>query len=976
MVGRVDELAELELALAEAEARRPVLVLLGGDSGVGKTRLIGELEQRVAGRDTVVLRGEGVEQGDSELPYAPLLGALRPLVREHHPVLDSLSAGSAAQLSALLPGFGDGSAADNHHDGSSQLRLFEALLELLDLLSCSAPLVLILEDMHWADRSTRTFVSFLVRSLRDERVMLVLSYRTDELHRRHPLRPLLSELERLERARRIDLAPFDRAELTEALTDILGDLPSEPLVQRLFARSEGNPLYTEELLAAGLDGRGAAPQSLRDAFMLRIERLSPDAQRAARVIAVGRRLAEPTIAEVSGIEHEALHEALREAVAEQVLVADEDGDLLFRHALLREAVYDDLLPGERGELHLALARAFEQRCTENLDREAVLAAAIASHYAAAGDQPAALRATIEAALAARNVSAYGDQADLAERALELWPRVASASEIVSLDHVDLLGLAAAGHGASGGAARAEVLLSNALQELDCEQDPRRYSGVLGRLARIQWALNRGLEGLETAQRALSMLPAEEPSRERASLLAWLARTRFLRGRVRDALVAGEEALAVAIAAGAVHTQGEVLNTLGMAQMAVGREQEGVASLREAIDIARRNDDIDGLIIAYGNLADLLHLRGRTRDALEIAREGLAAAPRPLGRHAWLMLTASQLETEIGDWPAARTHMGPPRWQLVGNTLIFCLLREAEVAIGEGNDEIATERLEEAESLVASSSESQWIGLYGALLGELRRRQYDLEGARAAVASALDRLELCTDDVSRIARVTAVGTRVEADLALRAHDLREAAQEKDAVARLRIHVRRLKAAAQEGGPVERAWRAIGDAELARARRRNDPGLWLKAAVEWDAIERPYSAAGARWRAAEAFVEAGDREGAREQAGLALATASRLGARWLAEEVQALVDRARVDVSGGASEPAAPSTETDPFGLTPRERQVLALVAEGATNRQIGAALFMAEKTASVHVSRILGKLGVSSRTQAAAVAHRLHLTAGV
>src|SRR5438067_1153414 len=151
--------------------------------------------------------------------------------------------------------------------------------------------------------------------------MLLLTYRADELHRRHPLRPLLSELDRLERARRIDVEPFDLAELREALTDILGDAPGEELVERLFARSEGNPLYTEELLAAGLDGRGATPQTLRDAFMLRIERLSDAAQRAARVIAVGRALDEAMIGEATGIEHEALHGALREAVAEQVLEA-------------------------------------------------------------------------------------------------------------------------------------------------------------------------------------------------------------------------------------------------------------------------------------------------------------------------------------------------------------------------------------------------------------------------------------------------------------------------------------------------------------------------------------------------------------------------------------------------------------------------------------------------------------------------------
>ena len=186
---------------------------------------------------------------------------------------------------------------------------------------------MIFEDMHWADRSTRTFVAFLARSVRQERLLLMLTYRSDELHRRHPLRPLLSELERLERARRVELEPFDRDELTEALADILGADPDQALVDRLFTRSEGNPLYIEELLAAGLDGRGAAPQSLRDAFTGRIERLSPDAQRVARAVAVGRELDETALAAVTGLEHDALQVALREAVAEQVLVAAADGAL-------------------------------------------------------------------------------------------------------------------------------------------------------------------------------------------------------------------------------------------------------------------------------------------------------------------------------------------------------------------------------------------------------------------------------------------------------------------------------------------------------------------------------------------------------------------------------------------------------------------------------------------------------------------------
>jgi DNA-binding CsgD family transcriptional regulator len=284
----------------------------------------------------------------------------------------------------------------------------------------------------------------------------------------------------------------------------------------------------------------------------------------------------------------------------------------------------------------------------------------------------------------------------------------------------------------------------------------------------------------------------------------------------------------------------------------------------------------------------------------------------------------------------------------------------------------------AEPLVAVAAEPQWIGLFGSLLGELRRRDRDLEAAQAAVQNALDRLELCTDDVMRIARVSAVGAGVESDRAQRARDLRERGVLRDALARGRIHVQRLEAAAHEGGPVERAFLAAGRAELAVARGRAAHREWARAAEAWEAVERPYPAAVARWREAECHVSAGERAAATEVAQVALASARELGSRWLTDELRALGERARLGLDTGDA-PGDPGASRDgvepaaePFGLTPRERQVLALLAEGATNRQIGAALFMAEKTASVHVSRILAKLGVQGRTQAAALAHRQHL----
>ena len=967
------------MAVDSAADQRPVLALLAGDSGIGKTRLIAELERLLADRDVLLLRGESVEQDDGELPYAPLTSALRPLVRARDPVLGELARGSRAQLASLLPGLDELDEARNPNDPSAQLRLFEALLELLDLLSERQPVVLIFEDMHWSDRSTRTFVSFLARSLRRERVMLVITYRTDELHRRHPLRPLLSELERLELVRRIQLEPFSRDELGEVLADILCAEPGDAMVERLYARSEGNPLYTEELLAAGLDGRGSPPQSLRDAFMLRIECLSAEAQQSARAIAVGRRIDERVMQEVTGIDRARLQEALREAVAEQVLITDEDGRLRFRHALLAEVLYDDLLPGERGELHLALARSLESRMGAEREQQAEFAAAVAHHYAAGGDQPAALRAAANAALSAGEVHAYAEAAELAERALELWPRVLDAEQTSPVSQIDLLALAASAHSFAGDRNRAEVLLTRALEIVDAGAYPARCAALLAQLARIQWSLNRGDEGTATAQRALALLPAQEASRERALVMAWLARTRVLRGKFRDAVADGEAALAAAVEAGDRHAEGEVLNTLGMARMALGDVDQGVAMLRQAIELARTAGDPDNLGYAYANLADHLGLAGRTAEALQTAQQGLAVvSPRLARQYDWMMLTVAQLSFEAGDWKMARRHLQTGATRPDGRS-IFRSMVEAELALAEGDDERAQACLDEAEPLVAASSEPQWIGWFGALQAELLRRRHELVEAREAVEHALGRLELCTDDVMRIARLSAVGARVEADIAQRARDLRERREEREAVARLRIHASRLDAAAAAGGPVERAWQATGRAELAHARARDDPGLWSRAADRWDAVSRPYLVALMRWREAEAAVEAGDRAAAGPAAQAAHAAAIELGATWLREETEALAHRARLalkDGAGGAAVRAAPVPDgqpEDPFGLTARERQVLALIAEGATNRQIGAALFMAEKTASVHVSRILGKLGVKSRTQAAAVAHRLRLT---
>src|SRR4051794_1121921 len=306
---------------------------------MGKTRLVDELAHRVRERDGRVLAGECVELGESELPYAPIVDALRPLVRRGDEALDAIGP-LRGELAHLLPELGAPSALPpSTTPATPQARLFEALLALLDRLSRDEPVLLIIEDIHWADRSTRDFLVFLSHALCRERVLVVATYRSDELHRRHPLRPALTELERSERALRFDLAPFTREELAAQLDGILGDAPGDrtALVDRLLARSEGNPLFVEELLAAGRGGRGELPPTLRDALMLRVEALSDDAQELLRVVAAGQRIDHDVLADASGLEGRLLRDALREAVAEQILAPGDDGRYAFRHALLREA---------------------------------------------------------------------------------------------------------------------------------------------------------------------------------------------------------------------------------------------------------------------------------------------------------------------------------------------------------------------------------------------------------------------------------------------------------------------------------------------------------------------------------------------------------------------------------------------------------------------------------------------------------------
>ena len=973
-IGRERELAELEASLADARDGRPRLVFVAGQSGDGKSRLLGEFERRAVALGARTVGGECIELGEDELPFAPLVGAVRPLARADDPAFDQLPEFARGELARLAPELGSPVPERTEaREGESQRRLFDALLSLLERLGDDDGVVFWLEDIHWADRSTRAFLAFLNANVRDERLLVASTYRSDELHRRHPLRPLLTELERGPCARRLELPPFDRGELSAQLADILGSSPSDEVVDRLFARSEGNPLFTEELLAGGLDGQGPLPPTLREALLTRLDDLSPPARQTLGLLAVAGRADDATLIAAGSLGAPQLREALREAIGSHLIRTDDADRLAFRHALFREVVYEDLLPGERSELHLSLARVLEDRA--DADDGTWIRTAIAHHYHQAGDQREALRTAVLAADRSERVYAPGEAAKLFDRALGLWPRVPEPEAVVGCRVTDLLARAARAHYLAGDDPPAKTLLEQALDELDPEREPLVVARLLGDLANVQWSLGHAEHSRESLDRALELV-GDVATPEGARLLSQQVKFKLLQGRFGEMEPLADRAIEMADALDLPLIRAGVLNRFGPALFPLGDPERGEAMMREGLELAKRNGAPDDIAVGYVNYADVLHLFGRSEDALRLLDEGVPQIASIDRSARWLLLLRAEVQFALGNWREADADLPPVRGLALTGTRVNSNLRHAELAMGRGDLDQARSLLSESWEMLTYSVEPQFIALTAALLAELQVREREIETARKTITDGLDRIQYCTEDAARIALIAAAAVMVEAAAAESWRDLGDADAEADAIGRAQMLLELTRASAEEyGGPVERAVLASAIAQAARASAAPDAAeLWDVASREWRELGRPYEEARALWRRAEALIAIDDRAAAGEAAGAATAIARELGSEWLVRELESLAARARLSLDGTAAadedgDAEAAEQPEDPFGLTDRERQVLALVASGATNREIAAELFMAEKTASVHVSRILGKLGVRSRTEAAAVAYR-------
>jgi DNA-binding CsgD family transcriptional regulator len=979
-VGRAEQLATFDEALAGAARGEPAVLLVAGESGVGKTRLIGEFAGRATAAGVRVLAGDCVELGDGELPYAPIVGALRDLQRDiGAEALTELAGPGRAELGRLLPDAGEPAGAAD--EAFAQSRLFEVLLSLLGSLGDPDPLVLVIEDLHWADRSTRDFLSFLVRATRRERLVLVATYRSDELHRRHPLRPFLAELERLDRVRRIELLPFSRLELVAQLSGILDGHPDPAVADALFERSGGNAFFAEELLAATENGNGQAlPETLRDALMVRVEALSAPAQQLLRVIAAaGRSVTHGLLAAVSGLDQPHLTDALRDAITHHVLVQRGGDAYAFRHALMREAVYEDLLPGERGDLHVRLAEALSGNAA--LSAESVgPAAELAWHWHQAHELPHALSASVIAAAQAEKMHAPADAARHLENAVELWDRVGDPERSSGTTLVDLVRRAAELSYLAGENDRAVALARRVLELVD-HGDPVATSLAHERLARYLWANGRHRESADEYARAVELMPAEPATRERARVLASQSQILMLIGHMEDSRRLAEQAIEIARAVGDRAVESHALNTLGVDIGAMGDRERGIARLRESLAIELELGPSDDLHRAYTNLGDMLDQDAQVEEGIEMALEGARSAREQgmtRGWAAFLLCEAANRCTRLGRIADAE--------RLVAEGLDYGaegvsggLVQEvaARVALMTGRYDECKRHVDEALQFLGRTSGSMWIApLYGRIV-ELADRDRNIVDVRRAVTGAQHLMADEEEYVFYARELYLPSLRAEADAAERARAAGDAAAEEEArrsgqAMSARMH-ELIRSASVDGPPPPQAVADIArvDAEIARLEGRADPELWRAAAAGNERIGNLVAVAYARMREAEALIEDGDRADAAPALRQAHSIASESGAEPLRASCEVLGRRSRIALGAEGSDGARPAVE-DPFGLTAREREVLALVAAGRTNRQIGEELFMSEKTASVHVSRILAKLDVRTRGEAGAVAHKLGL----
>jgi DNA-binding CsgD family transcriptional regulator/tetratricopeptide (TPR) repeat protein len=959
-VGRRDELARLASAGAEvAGSGHGQLVVIAGDAGIGKSRLVQEFCGQADRDGWTTAAGGCVNVAAGALTYAALIEIFRHLGRRlGREVMAKLAGAGIDDLAGLLPGV---PGAQPEAGGL----LLERMLDFLARLGELVPAAIVVEDLHWADSSTRDLISFLARNIHAARVLLIVTYRADDLHRRHPLKSLLAELERGDAAW-IRLAGLARGDVAELVAQAGAAVQDVPL---LFGRTGGNPFFIEELLAAsesvtappeGL--REMLPEGLRELLLDRLHALPDSALAVLRPASVlGQGFTEDLLAAATGLPRPEIEDALRQAVDHNILRATV-GELRFRHDLMREAIYDDLLPAQRHRLHLAAATAIEADETI-IDPAGARWGVLALHWKSAGDRVRALGASIQAARWASLVGAPSEAADHLETALTLWEQTPAESHPDLADRAALLGQAAAARYAAGQALRARTLAVAAVTELAGAADVERVALAHLQVGTYSRVAGEAAASAEAYQRAVGLLADRPASPAKAVVMDRYAGFLMVGQRVRLGLAAVEAALDLARRTGSYSVQGHAMCTKGVLLAESGRLAEGLRALHDSAEIAREAGEADDLARAFQNLTYVQLFAGLADEALADADAGLQVVRRQ-GRmlSSGIGITEHQAEAavRVGRWDDALALLDAfPYDALEGSTLVSFAAPRFDVFLRRGDLDAAVRTLAPAIEQAAAMDDAQFGANTRIRAAELALGLGRLDEARAHISAALAISDRC-DDMIYAPKACSVG--ISAEAAGPAPDL-------DTVEALVARLAGIEALARSfGGQLlaePAAFAATARAEARSLSGRPQPEAWAAASAAWDHCGDQYWAAVCRFRTADALLRAkGDRNVAARIAAEALAAARALGAAPLEADLEVLARRGRLAAGTG------PDHALRRLGLTEREAEVLDFLAEGRTNRQIGDVLFISEKTVSVHVTNLLRKLGVPSRTEAAEIRRRL------
>jgi tetratricopeptide (TPR) repeat protein len=828
IVGRDDDLQRITTALEEAAEGQPRLVLLGGEAGIGKTRLVQEAARRARNAGSPLLFGSCLDIGDGGLPYLPVAEALRGLARSLAPdELEHALGPARRDLAAIAPELGSdeetappsGAWSDRPEpSGVDRARLLERWIGFLGRLGSKAPVLAVVEDVHWIDRATRDLITFLVRNLTTERVVAILTYRLDELPTGHSTAGWLAELSRAPGAVRIDLGRLDRSGVRSQLEAITGGRLSGDLVAGIWKRSEGNPLFVEELLAASRrDPGGARPPSLVEILLARTMDLPPSTLEVLATVAVAARpVDERLIAMVLERPERDVVASLREAIARGIVVVDPQlGRHRFRHELLREVVERGLLAGERRSLHERFAVLLEEHPELGDPSPAGAAGELAHHWDAAQRVAEAYRAWIAAARAAEAVQAIAEAHGQFERAIALEPGLPRDDQPAAAERIDLRWRAGDAADLDGDFERATELFREALELVDARADPTTAGLIHGRLGYLRWLTGDSASALEEHREAVRLVPADPPSPARARVLGGLGGALMGAGQWQESKAVCEQAIACAIEAGARVDESRARNMLGSDLVFLGQIEDGLEQLRQARAIAAETGPPEMLIVGHFNLALNLLAADHLDEALAEASAGREAT-RAAGLERRYGLDSAALLGDIllrlGRWDEgdAVTREALALDPLDEGTIYLAAVRGRLLALRGEADE-AKLRLDRIDRSALDPDVAAFVAAVRAESALLERRPNDASDAAAEGLASLAEL----DEMLWVAPIVGLGLQAMAERAEAARVARDqeglSALEGD-VAELRQRADRLAAGAATGSA--RAWAALAMAELAR------------------------------------------------------------------------------------------------------------------------------------------------------------------